>query len=229
MNTNENLAYVLAHFQPMSLVEETSGCDTDTLAMLIEHHLLPRPSYFRDENGQLTSNLGTTTISIDTDYFHPTASSHARHAVALLAAGVAPQSIAADMKAAFQSEYANYLEALRQFRLIEPGAWKRSFADTKMRMETAENEYGHWINGTYGVCTRDNTSRAIAIKECMTLNIDALTENSKRESLDADESARLARYLDLYDRTAALFAPFERPTSSRQRLCVDVAGKYITE
>lgn len=226
---DENLAYIKAHFLSSNAIIARSNISADVLAELVTHRVLPRAAYFRGKAEKLCSTLGSTGIVLDDDYFHPTAITQARHGAALLAVGVKPLAVAETVKSNFVSGYTEHLTELMQFELVEDTVWQERLAEPESRLRLAESEYDHWIAGTYALCTRDNTPQAVAAKECMVQSVDALTSGGMRDDLTEAEFARLSRYLQLYDKVAALFAPFERPASSGQRLRVTIANKYGIE
>ncbi|AUH53278.1 hypothetical protein CXB49_22070 [Chromobacterium sp. ATCC 53434] len=90
-----------------------------------------------------------------------------------------------------------------------------------------DEEWAHFLAGTYGVCTRHGRVEQIAAKGAMVALIDRLTERQARVSLPAPELALLRRAVDLLDEVEAWFAPHERAASSRAR-CVDgVRRRYL--
>jgi len=85
-----------------------------------------------------------------------------------------------------------------------------------------EQEWGHFLNGTYGLCTKSGLPEDIAGKEIAILLIN--------ESLTLDDSqkdlAELTHAVDLLDVSSAMFAPHERLNSSRHRLVNEVRRVY---
>jgi hypothetical protein len=75
------------------------------------------------------------------------------------------------------------------------------------------DEWGHFLSGTYGLCTRSGLPEDIAAKE---LAICVIKELTAQENADPDR-ARLAAAVDLLDRASSPFAPHERARSSRHR------------
>jgi len=84
-------------------------------------------------------------------------------------------------------------------------------------------EWQHFINGTYGLCTKSGLPEDIASKEVAILIINELTVN---DHLFDDDLVRLTQAVNLLDSASALFAPHERENSSRERLVNKVRRKY---
>jgi hypothetical protein len=222
---DENIAYVHTHFISEGALTNRSGVSRDTVVRLIDSQLLPRPCYFRGDDGRLTSNLGSTTVELDSDYHHPSSTTLASHHAALLEAGADAKKLTTSLKDGFITAYIDHLHLLNDLDLVEAAAWTEKFSTRDMQQAVAETEFQHWLAGTYGLCTRHNNPQAVAVKECMVTSVDSLTGKGTQE-ISTKESERLTRYLKLYDQVAALFAPFERPTSSGYRLRVTIAMKY---
>ncbi|HEX6929289.1 MAG TPA: DUF6058 family natural product biosynthesis protein, partial [Gammaproteobacteria bacterium] len=176
--------------------------------------------------GKLRSNLGGADVPLPMAYFHPSALSHVSDILPMLDAGADAGELAAARRRSFIARYTEHVCDLHRLGLIEDDAWRARFADAGTLRGLAETEYGHWLAGTYGVCTRANTPEAVAVKECMVSNVDHVTQGGERETLDDASREKLVRYIRLFDRAAAPFAPFERATSSRHRLCVGVPRRY---
>lgn len=86
-----------------------------------------------------------------------------------------------------------------------------------------EHEWEHFLDGTYGLCTRSGLPEDIASKEFAILEIQQLIINEK---LNKAERIKLTKAVNLLDEAAAIFAPHERNTSSRQRFVNDVRHQY---
>jgi len=113
-----------------------------------------------------------------------------------------------------------YIEAVEHLKSIG-----YSSADEKVNSKLSlhiEQEWEHFLNGTYGLCTKSGLPEDIAGKEIAILLINeslALDENK----VDLEE---LAKAVDLLDSSSAMFAPHERLNSSRHRLVNEVRRVY---
>ena len=86
-----------------------------------------------------------------------------------------------------------------------------------------KDEWQHFLDGTYGLCTRTGLPEDIAAKEFSICQINELISET---DLTANQLQQLTRAVDLLDSSSALFAPHERERSSRQRLINDVRREY---
>ena len=86
-----------------------------------------------------------------------------------------------------------------------------------------EEEWTHFLNGIYGLCTKSGLPEDIAAKEFSILEINELTKSTE---LTNEQIKSLTRAVNLLDLSSSLFAPHERLESSRQRLINEVRRKY---
>jgi hypothetical protein len=85
-----------------------------------------------------------------------------------------------------------------------------------------EEEWGHFLNGIYGLCTKSGLPEDIAGKELAVLQISETIEQDK-ENIDLTQ---LTKAVNLLDRSSSMFAPHERPKSSRYRLIDEIRRKF---
>ncbi len=86
-----------------------------------------------------------------------------------------------------------------------------------------EQEWQHFLQGTYGLCTKSGLPEDIAAKELAVMIIKQLTE---KESLNTMEINKLEKAVNLLDSASSLFAPHERAQSSREILINQIRNKY---
>ncbi|WP_444910795.1 DUF6058 family natural product biosynthesis protein [Microbulbifer sp. TRSA005] len=86
-----------------------------------------------------------------------------------------------------------------------------------------ESEWKHFIDGTYGLCTKSGLPEDIARKELASLVIKELT---KEGNLSRIGLQKLQRAVDLLESASSLFAPHERHKSSRQILIHDIRQQF---
>jgi hypothetical protein len=99
-------------------------------------------------------------------------------------------------------------------------------ADSCADDEHVAAEWRHFLEGTYGVCTRSGLPEDIAEKEAAIAVIRELTEPGARQGTSDAERHRLAAAVDLLDRASAPFAPHEVARSSRHRYVDEVRARY---
>ncbi|WP_310619000.1 DUF6058 family natural product biosynthesis protein [Flexibacterium corallicola] len=89
-----------------------------------------------------------------------------------------------------------------------------------------EETWGYFLDGTYGVCTRDNLPETIFLKQTGVRFIKYLTAITPEEMADRTKEV-LRQTVDLLDSVEADFAPHEVSRSSRQRCILDVRQRYF--
>ena len=89
--------------------------------------------------------------------------------------------------------------------------------------EHIKEEWSHFLNGTYGLCTKSGLPEDIAAKE---LSILVINELSEQNELSPEQLKKLSLAVDLLDSASSLFAPHERLKSSRHRLVNEVRRQF---
>lgn len=204
--------YLNTHFLTREQLLARCGIDDGRLGELQELGMMPRPSYrLRVE------------LSCDS-FFGPHGE---RHAIDWYAQG----SVA----------WAGLLAALdgpRQAFEVFAGRYRRRLAqlaadglsadgDTLSGDAHIASEWRHFLEGTYGLCTRTGLPEEIAAKEAAIVLIRELTELGAQQGLGEDQRRRLAAAVDLLDRVSAPFAPHEVARSSRRRYVDEVRAAWL--
>ncbi len=86
----------------------------------------------------------------------------------------------------------------------------------------------HFLNGVYGVCTRDGQPETIFMKQAGVFFIEAMTDAGPGH-LQPTDLALLRRAVDFLDSVESDFAPHEAPLTSRQRCINDVRTRFLHE
>ncbi|WP_394495894.1 DUF6058 family natural product biosynthesis protein [Shewanella sp. ENK2] len=108
-------------------------------------------------------------------------------------------------------------------RLKEQGYYSTNSKVTSELNEHIKEEWSHFLNGIYGLCTKSGLPEDIAAKELSILVINELSEHNE---LTPEQLNKLTLAVDLLDSASSLFAPHERLKSSRHRLVNEVRRKY---
>ena len=86
-----------------------------------------------------------------------------------------------------------------------------------------KEEWHHFLNGIYGLCTKSGLPEDIAAKEFSILEINELSEFNE---LSPEQINKLTLAVNLLDSASSLFAPHERLKSSRHRLVNEIRRKH---
>ncbi len=88
------------------------------------------------------------------------------------------------------------------------------------------DEWTHFLEGTYGLCTKTGLPEDITAKELACVLIHELIDERGQQALSMRERICLTLAVDLLYTCSAAFAPHERERSSRQRLIDQVRRDY---
>jgi aminoglycoside/choline kinase family phosphotransferase len=88
-------------------------------------------------------------------------------------------------------------------------------------------EWGHFLDGTYGLCTRSGLPEDIAAKEAAIVLIRELSSQGGAQELGDEQRKRLAAAVDLLDAASAPFAPHEVARSSRRRYVDEIRAAWL--
>ncbi|VXB02210.1 DUF6058 family natural product biosynthesis protein [Massilia sp. 9I] len=198
----ELLDYLQQHFLTRAQLLTASSITSARLDALIDRGVMPRPSYRIQLNTRCASFFGEHDEEAGAEYY---ATGYPSWIAVLEASTEDPFAI-------FARRYRAALGAL-PMTTIDPklGAG----LDAHLR-----DEWGHFLSGTYGLCTRSGLPGDIAAKELAICVIKELTAQ------EDPERGRLRQAVDLLDRTSSPFAPHERARSSRRRLVDEVRLRY---
>ncbi len=91
----------------------------------------------------------------------------------------------------------------------------------------ANATWDHFLNGVYGVCTRDGLPDSVFLKQSGVMFIEALTARG-RDRLSDKEMDLLSQTVMHLDTVESEFAPHEVEKSSRQRCIIDVRETLLS-
>jgi len=127
--------------------------------------------------------------------------------------------------AIFSARYKAAIEQLRKRGHFSPSEKINTSLDLHIK-----DEWQHFLDGIYGLCTKSGLPEDIAAKEFAILEINELINFSSANELAGlteQQLNQLTRAVNLLDAASALFAPHERLKSSRHRLVDEVRRKYV--
>jgi len=206
----ELIKYLNKHFfTKQQLLDITKTTEQD-LSKYQEDGLMPKCSYKLSLNIKSDSFFGLHNNEQEIEYYAKGYSSW----LAII------QSL--NSTEAVYSVFANrYKIAIKS--LNEHGYYSTNPRVTSELNEHIKEEWRHFLNGIYGLCTKSGLPEDIAAKELSILVINELSEN---DELTPEQRNKLTLAVDLLDSASSLFAPHERLKSSRHRLVNEVRSKY---
>ena len=206
----ELINYLNEHFLTRDELLETAKISEETLRIYQEQQVMPGPSYRLFLSLSCDSYFGEHDNEQRLEYY-------AKGYLTWL--GIL-QSLD-NLKDAFIVFKERYIKTIDE---LEKNGYEDCIRELKESIdEQVEQEWGHFLNGTYGLCTKSGLPEDIAAKELAIREIKRLISFSK---LSDEQLSKLAEAVNLLDEVSALFAPHEKPRSSRQRLIDDVRMEY---
>ncbi|MCC2972259.1 DUF6058 family natural product biosynthesis protein [Massilia sp. IC2-476] len=191
----ELLDYLKQHFLTRAQLLAASGITSARLNALTEGGGMPRPSYRIRLALRCVSFFGEHDEEASIEYY---ATGYPSWIGVLEATAEDPFTIFAR----------RYRTALASLPLTTTDPTLGDGLDAHLR-----DEWGHFLAGTYGLCTRSGLPEDIAAKELAICMIKELTAIDNAQP----DRGRLRQAVDLLDRASTPFAPHERARSSRHR------------
>jgi hypothetical protein len=207
------LRYLDTSFFTQDQLLAASGIDAAELATLVRRAVMPKPSYRLRLDIVCDSFFGPHAKHRRVDYYAKDYASWIGIVRSL------PGD--ADARRVFEQRY--------RARLAQLAAGGISSDDPKLNADLSahlDDEWRHFLDGTYGLCTKSGLPEDIASKEVAIAIVKQLAGETGEQALTAAERACLAQAVDLLDAASAQFAPHERERSSRHRLVDQVRKSY---
>jgi hypothetical protein len=204
--------YLNRHFLTREQLLARTGIDGARLAALQECGMMPRPSYRLRLDLACDSFFGRHEESHAIDWY---AQGYVAWA-GLLDALEGPRQA----YHVFADRYRRRLAQLLDENLCSSG-------DELAGDAHIAAEWKHFLDGTYGLCTRAGLPEDIAAKEAAIVVIRELTPQDSGQGLSDEERRRLTAAVDLLDAASAPFAPHEVARSSRRRYVDAVRADWL--
>lgn len=216
------LDYLYSNFLEESSFADTCGTSPKELAFLVEVRTFPVPSYIYDSKGRSLSFV--TDFSEEATYrFH--LRGHATWFQAIERLGLHTE------RRARHHFFNRYDEAREMFLTSE---FVRLLTETspevpkQLDVDHENMTWDNFLNGVYGVCTRDGQPESVFLKQVGVMFIEQMTAAGPG-SLSRTRVRLLERTVSFLDTVESEFAPHEVLETSRQRCIVDVNAKFLDE
>ena len=207
------LDYLQHHLLSRAALLRAASIDDATLTVLQQQGAAPQPSYRLELDIGCVSFFGQHFEQARQEYY---ATGCAPWIASVHPSNVAPFEIFAD-------RYRARLAALRAAGLSSTIVKLNGGLDDHLKAE-----WEHFLDGTYGLCTRTGLPEDIAAKELAVTIIEQVLGHALRHALDAQQRHRLTRAVDLLDSASSPFAAHEVERSSRRRLVDQVRATYLS-
>ena len=218
----DSALYIKSNYLTLEDVAVRAGVSSDRLIEMIEAGCLPHAAYRLDQTYEVSSFFGQHSRSESKGYYPY---SHVEKVAALLEKSKDWAELALEEKERFRSIYKVTLE---EYKAAGFGMAEYFTSDGKAGGAAFEefiaSEWQHYLDGTYGLCTKTASAREIALKEVMIAKIKHLLTT---EQFSDAELTELEKAVDILDEVSAEFAPHERERSSRGQYIDAVREKYF--
>lgn len=200
------LSYLNAHFITLEELSSVTNIDLNEIRHYQTERLMPLASYNLDVELKCNSFFGEHSEKGVTEYY-------AKGYVSWL-------SIVHSLRnkeCVFDEFTRRYLKTISTLKDVTCDSGCSGLS------EIITEKWEHFLQGTYGVCTKTGLPEDIASKGIAVSQIEELLGH---EELNSSEIKRLEYFVNLLDSVSSPFAPHERLKSSRHRLVNEVRRKY---
>lgn len=207
----ELINYLNEHFLAKQALLDVTKITAQQLVQYQEQGVMPKPSYKLKLNVQSDSFFGIYEEEQFIEYYGKGYSAWLATIQSISSTQVAYET--------FEKRYKTAIDELATQGFMSN--------NPKVHLGLSQHikeEWQHFLNGIYGLCTRTGLPEDIAAKE---LSILIISELSEIENLSTEQLAQLTKAVNLLDQSSALFAPHERKQSSRFRLVDEMRRKYM--
>lgn len=221
-----SLQYIEDNYLTLEGLSEQSFLPKETIQSYIDAECLPKSSYKVTRNILINSFLGQCNEESDIiDYFP----------ISMLAKFERIHSLANEMslkdvnKVLYERFINIYTETLHEHEAhlwgLDPyiSATGTLLPDGKTFLD---EEWHHYLNGTYGICTKTASAEDIALKEVSIAKIKFLLSLNEAAPLSSSHSENLKAAVGQLDKVSAAFAPYEVKNSSRQKYINEVRSAF---
>ncbi len=216
------LNYLYSNFYEENQFAEVIGINLPDLERWMDARIAPRASYVFESKGH-TSSFVSTYDEHETYRFH--LRGHVQWYRSLLRLGLKEE---AQARCYFFHRYDAAKKVFIGSKLGRELHHAAPDVEAQFDRDLANSTWEHFLNGVYGVCTRDGQPETIFLKQAGVKFVEALS-SVEAGSLAVHELDLLKRAVDLLDDVASDFAPHEVPLSSRQRCIKDVRTNFSSK
>lgn len=102
------------------------------------------------------------------------------------------------------------------------------YPHSQWQLSDYSTTWQHFLNGTYGLCTRTGLPNEIFLKHIYIRFIEFITQANRPSEIKPNMRHILAQAVNALDVVEADFAPHEVAQSSRQRCIINVRNEYLS-
>ena len=213
------LNYLYEKYYERSKFCAVANIDLNKLDVLEAAHLVPKASYILDIDLQAKSFVVEYQKEQKYQFYLP-------GQIEWLAQ-IADKNISTENAARHYFE-TQYGLAIDGFLASELGAKiVEIYPQSQWDLSDYSETWMHFLNGTYGLCTRTGLPREIFLKHIYIRFVEFVTEANRPNEIKPDLLGLLSEAVDALDKVESDFAPHEVAQSSRQRCIINIKKDYL--
>lgn len=209
-SSNELLDYLSEHFYCLAQILDLAAISEQQFRQYQTQDIMPKPSYKVCLAITVDSYFGEHNETQTLEFY---AKGYVEWLILLKCYNT--------KTSAFEYFSESYLSALNT--LQNQGHLTTDKRFSEHLQQDVEQQWLHFIQGTYGLCTKTGLPDDIAAKELAIAQINQLIDETV---LTPKQLAQLENAVNLLDQSSALFAPHERKHSSRHRLVTGIRQRF---
>lgn len=208
-----DLKYITENYLTLDQLSEGTGLDVESIQKLIEGNIIPAASYSIKTYTEIFSPLG------DKVTYEATVSYFSRSVLGLVQQNQNAANVA-EVKQAFRSNFRQMLQDASDKEYAYGNIFNHTGELDEQAFDNAfEAEWNAYAKGIYGICTLEATEEEIVKKEIAVKKLIEFNQKYGGSTLSDAEKEQLIQLKEEFDQITNLFAPYQRPGSSR--------GKYL--
>lgn len=209
---NKNLNYIKEQYLTLEQLSEKTETNTQYILQLIKDKIIPKASYTIKENSTITSPLEDSIIYESNIDYYPKSTVQLIKDNLLTTTEERRITFKTNLKKHLKTHPDNTFAYTSLFDI--EGHLNESEFDSFF-----EDKYQFYLNGVYGICTKQATEEEIIKKGIAVQKLIAFSAQHTGTILNETEKKQLKSLKEEFDTVATIFAPYQRETSSR--------GKYL--
>ncbi|WP_166924742.1 DUF6058 family natural product biosynthesis protein [Flavobacterium poyangense] len=209
-----NLKYIEDNYIELEKLAELTHFKTSEIEKFILEKQIPSHSYAIHSEIKIVSSLNDSHfVSIEKKYF-------SKNVLSLLKDLKAAENNSEEIKKRFRENFVQRLLNHNTKEFAYQNLFDENNHPDEERLNVAfDEEWNHYNNGIYGICTLNASENDIIDKEIIVKKLIKFNQEKGNRKLTESEKEELKNLNAEFNQSTALFAPYQRETSSR--------GKYL--
>ena len=210
---NKNNKYITENYIEWNKLCSLSNISSQKLEDLIQKELVPNASYTINTTNEISSSLQDKIIIKETKRYF------SKNIVELIQKNKTLKN-SSRFKEHFKTEFRNTLEKNPDKKYAYDNIFKEDETIDENKLNLIfEQEWKHYCDGVYGICTLNASAFDISHKEVAVKKLIDFNKKHKDNILNKKEKRILKKLNTEFNAVSNVFAPYQRENSSR--------GKYL--